>query len=118
MSGQGRGRYGLKKLLGSITASVDEESRLRHVYLVAENRLLRQQITGRVPLTDTDRQALAEMGQQLDKKALTRQHRVEEPAATEAQGARSCAPRSLWTCSRTKMDLLAHDLHSTRGHAM
>ena len=40
-----------KKLLGSIAASVDEELRLRHAYLAAENRILRQQITGRVHLT-------------------------------------------------------------------
>src|SRR5215469_9497471 len=33
-----------KQLLGSITTSVDEELRLRNAYLVAENRLLRQQI--------------------------------------------------------------------------
>ena len=52
-----------KKLLGSITASVDEELRLRNAYLVAENRLLCQQIPGRVQLTDSERKALAEMGQ-------------------------------------------------------
>ena len=59
-----------KKLLGSITASVDEELRLRNTYLVAENRILRQQISGRVHLTDSDRKVLAELGQQLGKKAL------------------------------------------------
>ena len=52
-----------KKLLGSITASVDAELRLRNAYLVTENRILRQQISGRVPLTDSDRKALAEIGQ-------------------------------------------------------
>ena len=36
----------------------------------------------------------------------------------EAQGALSCAPRSPHMCSRTKMGLLDHDMHSTRGHAM
>jgi transposase len=59
-----------KKLLGSVTESVDEELRLRNAYLVAENRILRQQINGRVPLTDSDRKALAEIGQKLGKKAL------------------------------------------------
>jgi putative transposase len=54
-----------KKLLGSVTESVDEELRLRNAYLVAENRILRQQINGRVPLTDSDRKALAEIGQRL-----------------------------------------------------
>ena len=43
----GRGDRGMdwKKLLGSITKSVDEELRLRNAYLVAENRILRQQIS-------------------------------------------------------------------------
>jgi len=59
-----------KQLLGSITTSVDEELRLRNTYLAAENRILRQQIGGRVPLPDGDRQVLAKIGQQLGKKAL------------------------------------------------
>jgi transposase len=59
-----------KKLLGSIPASVDEELRLRNAYLVAENRVLRQQISGRVQLTDGERRTLAELGQQLGKQAL------------------------------------------------
>src|SRR5919201_5570723 len=59
-----------KTLLGSITASVDEELRLRNAYLVAENRLLRQQISGRMQLRDSDRRVLAEIGKKLGKKAL------------------------------------------------
>ena len=59
-----------QKLLRSIRESVDEELRLRNTYLVAENRILRQQINGRVQLSDSDRQALAEIGQKLGRKAL------------------------------------------------
>ena len=59
-----------KKLLGSVTESVDEELRLRNAYLVAEKRILRQQINGRMPLTDSDRKALAEIGHKLGKKVL------------------------------------------------
>ena len=59
-----------KKLLGSITESVDEEFRLRHAYLVAENRILRQQISGRMQLRDSDRHILAKIGKKLSKKAL------------------------------------------------
>jgi hypothetical protein len=59
-----------KKLLGSITAYVDEELRLRNTYLEAENRILRQQIHGRILLSDSDRCVLAEIGKQLGKKAL------------------------------------------------
>jgi putative transposase len=51
-----------KQLLASITRSVDEELRLRNAYLAAENRILRNHIKGRVPLTDAERKTLAEMG--------------------------------------------------------
>jgi hypothetical protein len=68
-----------KKLLGSITASVDEELRLRHAYLAAENRILRQQICGRVPLTDSDRKALAAIGKQLGRQALEEIATVAKP---------------------------------------
>ena len=68
----GKGERGMdwKKLLGSITTSVDEELQLRNAYLAAENRLLRKQITGRVQLTDNDRRALAELGQKLGKQVV------------------------------------------------
>jgi hypothetical protein len=68
-----------KKLLGAIPASVDEEIRLRNAYLVTENRILRRQITGRVQLTDSDRKALAELGQKLGKKALEAMATVAKP---------------------------------------
>jgi hypothetical protein len=87
-----------KKLLGSITASVDEELRLRNAYLVAENRLLRQQITGRVQLTDSDRQALAAMGQQLGKKALAEIATVAKPDTILAWH-RTCAE---WQCDHSQ----------------
>lgn len=68
-----------KKLLGSITKSVDEALRLRNAYLMTENRILRQQSTGRVSLTDSDRQALAEIGIQLGKQALEEIATVAKP---------------------------------------
>ena len=68
-----------KQLLGSITTSVDEELRLRNAYLVAENRLLRQQLSSRVRLTDSERKVLADIGQQLGKKALDEIATVAKP---------------------------------------
>ena len=59
-----------KKLLGSVTNSLDQELRLRNAYLSAENRILRQQVRGRLLLTDSDRKELAAIGQQLGRKAL------------------------------------------------
>ena len=59
-----------KQLLAYITGSVDEELVLRNEYLVTENRILRQQLIGRVQLTDAERRSLAEAGKKLGKKAL------------------------------------------------
>ena len=59
-----------KHLLVSITGTVDQELLLRNEYLVTENRILRNQITGRVRLTDGERKALAEIGRKLGKKGL------------------------------------------------
>jgi putative transposase len=87
-----------KKLLGSITASVDEELRLRNAYLVAENRMLRQQIRGRLQLTDSDRKTLAELGQQLGKKALAEIATVAKPATILAWH-RICTDRQ---CDRSQ----------------
>src|SRR5215468_8907464 len=68
-----------KQLLASITRSVDEELRLRNAYLVTENRLLRQHMTVRVPLSDGDRLALAEIGQKLGWKALAEIATIAKP---------------------------------------
>ena len=59
-----------KKLLESLSESVNNHLRLRNDYLVAENRILRNQINGRVQLIDNERKALAEIGAQLGKKTL------------------------------------------------
>ena len=59
-----------KKLLESISESLNDHLRLRNDYLLAENRILRNQIDGRVPLTNSERKELAAMGAKLGKKAL------------------------------------------------
>src|SRR5437879_7572273 len=59
-----------KTLLAYITGTVDQALLLRNAYLVMENRILRQQIKGRVQLTDAERRNLAEIGKQLGKKAM------------------------------------------------
>ena len=92
-----------KKLLGSITESVDAELRLRNAYLGAENRMLRQQIRGRVQLTDSDRQALAEIGRKVGKKTLAEIATVAKPdtilawhrTCTDRQCERSQPPKSV-----------------------
>jgi hypothetical protein len=88
-----------KKLLGSITESVDEELRLRNAYLAAENRMLRQQISGRVHLTNSDRKTLTELGQQLGKKALEEVATVAKPDTILAWH-RTCADQQ---CDRAQL---------------
>ena len=51
-----------KQLLAYITGTVDQELLVRNEYLVTENRILRNQIAGRVRLTDGERTTLAELG--------------------------------------------------------
>jgi putative transposase len=68
-----------KILLAYITGSVDQELLLRNEYLVTENRILRQQIKGRVHLTDAERKNLAEIGKQLGKKALEEVAHIVKP---------------------------------------
>src|SRR5215470_13845515 len=59
-----------KHLLAYIMGTIDQELLLRNEYLVTENRILRQQITGRVRLSDGERTTLANFGKQLGKQAL------------------------------------------------
>jgi homeodomain-containing protein len=59
-----------KQLLAYITGTVDQELLLRNEYLVTENRLLRNQLKGRVRLHDGERQTLAEISYKLGKQAL------------------------------------------------
>ena len=68
-----------KQLLAYITGSVDEELLLRNEYLVTENRLLRNQIQGRVRLTDAERKTLAEIGKRLGKRALAEVATIVQP---------------------------------------
>jgi putative transposase len=59
-----------KTLLAYITGTVDQELLLRNEYLVTENRILRNQIKGRVRLRDGERKTLAAIGHKLGKQAL------------------------------------------------
>jgi len=66
-------------LLACITGAVDDQLLLRNEYLVTENRIMRQQIKGRVQLTDADRKTLAEIGKQLGKQALEEVANIVKP---------------------------------------
>ena len=59
-----------KTMLSYISGPVDEELLLRIEYLVTENRVLRNQIQGRLRLTDGERRSLADNGKRLGKQTL------------------------------------------------
>ena len=58
------------RILAYITGTVDQELLLRNEYLVAENRILREQIDGRLLLSESQKKTLAEIGHRLGRKAL------------------------------------------------
>ena len=68
-----------KKMLSYVTGSVDQELLLRNEYLLAENRILRNQIQGRLRLTDSERKNPAEIGARLGRKALAQVATVVKP---------------------------------------
>ncbi len=53
-----------------ITSSVDQELLLRNEFLTTENRILKNQIKGRLQLTDLERISLAQIGKRLGRMAL------------------------------------------------
>jgi hypothetical protein len=50
------------RILALVTGMVDKELLTRNEYLVAENRILKAQLKGRLKLSDAERAALAEIG--------------------------------------------------------
>src|SRR6266516_7633132 len=77
---EGDRRMDWKTLLACITGSVEEQLLLRNEYVVEENRILRNQIDGRVQLTDAERQTLAVIGKKLGKQALEEVATIVKPA--------------------------------------
>src|SRR5262245_30980727 len=76
---EGDRRMDWKTLLAYITGTVDQELLGRNQYLVMENRILRNQIKGHDRLSDGERKALADIGQQLGKKALEKVATIVKP---------------------------------------
>jgi putative transposase len=66
-------------LLAYITGTVDQELLVRNEYLVTENRILRNQIKGRLRLNEGERKALAEIGQKLSRQALQEVSQIVKP---------------------------------------
>jgi putative transposase len=68
-----------KHLLAYITGTVYQELLLRNEYLVTENHILRNQIKGRIRLSDGERKTLAEIGQKLGKQVLAEVAKIVKP---------------------------------------
>ncbi len=68
-----------KRLLAYITGSLDKELLTRNEYLAEENRILRNQVKGRLRLSDAERRSLAEIGQRLGRKALEEVAQIVRP---------------------------------------
>ena len=58
------------RILAYITGTVNQELLLRNEYLAAENRILREQVKGRLLLSDSEKKTLAEIGFRLGRKSL------------------------------------------------
>jgi putative transposase len=59
------------RILAYITGTVDQQLLLRNEYLVAENRILKAQLQGRLRLSDAERARLGEIGHRLGRKVLS-----------------------------------------------
>ena len=60
------------RMVACVTGTVNQELLLRNEYLGAENRILRGQIKGRLPLSEGEKATLAEICQRLGRKLESR----------------------------------------------
>jgi transposase len=90
-----------KELLESAKESLNDHLQLRNEYLMAEKHILRNQIEGRVQLTDSERKELAEIGAKLGKKALAEIATVAQPETILAWN-RKFTTQKVDPCERPK----------------
>ena len=67
------------RLLGYVTGLVNQQLLLKNEYLVAENRMLKAHIRGRLLLSDGEKATLAEIAKRVGRKALAQIARVAKP---------------------------------------
>jgi putative transposase len=80
-------------MLAYITGSVDQHLLLRNEYLVAENQILRRQVSGRLRLSDAERRTLAEIGKRLGPEGLAEVATVVKPETILAWSRRLVAQK-------------------------
>jgi hypothetical protein len=94
-------------MLAYVTGSVDEELLSRNEYLVTENRILRNQIKGRIRLTDAERISLVEVAKRLGRKALTEVAQMVRPETILAWHRRLVAKKFDGSKNRASVDASA-----------
>jgi putative transposase len=67
------------RILAYVTGTVDQELLARNEYLATENRILKDQLKGRVMLSDAERATLGEIGHRLGRKVLAEVATVARP---------------------------------------
>ena len=119
------GRMNWKRLLAYITGSVDHDLLLRNEYLATENRILKNQIQGRLRLTDAERISLAEIGKRLGRRALEEVAQIVRPEtilgwhrrliAKKFDGSKLRAPRQLASQSQKMEELILQMARENRS---
>jgi hypothetical protein len=81
------------RILAFVTGMVDKELLAQNEYLVAENRILKTQLKGRLKLSDAERATLGEIGHRLGRKALAAVANVARPDTILAWYRKLVAPQ-------------------------
>jgi putative transposase len=69
------------RLLAYVTGLINQRLLLQCEYLIAENRILRSHVSGRLRLSNAERSTLAEIGKRLGRKCLAEVACVAKPEA-------------------------------------
>ena len=67
------------RILAYVTGTVDQELLARNEYVVAENRIMKAQLRGRLKLSDAERGVLGEIGHRLGRKVLADVATIAQP---------------------------------------
>ena len=84
------------RILAYVTGTVDQELLARNEYLVAENRIMKAQLKGRLKLSDAERGALGEIGHRVGRKALAEVASEARPDTIPAWYRKLIAPQVRW----------------------
>jgi putative transposase len=74
-----RGVIDWARILAYVTGTVDQELLARNEYLATENRILKDQLKGRLMLSEAERATLGEIGHRLGRKVLAEVATVARP---------------------------------------